>query len=90
MIIKVMFEGDNESDYIYSPTNIKVSTDEFSKWIYEDKTHPFWVYENGEVLGVEYRADAIVYWINKYMDNNSYILKSFCSENIDYDLLIKL
>ncbi len=90
MIIKVMFENEKEFDYIYCPDNMDIDINEFEKWIYEDKTHPFWVYDGDEVLGVDYRSDAIVYWINKNICNKSYILKSFSSENIKYDLLIKL
>lgn len=90
MIIKIAFEGDTEFDYIHCSNNMDINIDEFNKWIYEDKTHPFWVYHEGNILGVSYRADALVYWINKFTNNNSSILKSFSTEDINYDLLIKL
>ena len=90
MIIKVVFEYDNDFDYVYCKNNIDIDIDDFHKWIYEDKTHPFWVYENGNALGVDYRGEAISYWINKFKNNESYILKSFTTEEIKNDLLIKL
>ena len=55
MIIKVIFENDKDFDYIYCTNNISINIDEFSDWIYNDKTHPFWVYEGNNVLGVDYR-----------------------------------
>ena len=90
MIIKVIFENDKDFDYIYCSNNISININKFSNWIYNDKTHPFWVYEGNNVLGVDYRSDAIVYWINKYKNTSSYVLKDFSNENMSYDLMIKL
>lgn len=77
MIIKVIFENDKDFDYIYCSNNISININEFSNWIYNDKTHPFWVYEGNNVLGVDYRSDAIVYWINKYKKYNLLCFKGF-------------
>lgn len=90
MVIKVVFEYDNDFDYVYCVNNIDIDINSFYKWIYEDKTHPFWVYEDGKVLGVDYRGNSISYWINKFKNNESYVLKSFTNENIEHDLMIKL
>lgn len=90
MIIKVIFENDKDFDYIYCSNNISISINKFSNWIYNDKTHPFWVYEGNNVLGVDYRSDTIVYWINKYKNTISYVLKDFSNKNISYDFMIKL
>ena len=47
-------------------------------------------------MGLCYRADAIVYWLNKYIINNEYdkdnakILDSYSSKDLNYDLKIIL
>lgn len=61
MVIKVAFEYDNDFDYVYCTNSIDIDINSFYKCIYEDKTHPFWVYEDGKALGVDYRGDAISY-----------------------------
>ena len=55
MIIKAIFDHENDFDYIYCPENISISKYEikqaFYNWIdnTEDE-HPFWVYEDGILL----------------------------------------
>ncbi|MBP3905672.1 MAG: hypothetical protein J6D12_01005, partial [Peptostreptococcaceae bacterium] len=73
MIIKAVFDYENDFDYIYCPEkNISIDKsqikDRFINWInYTEEDHPFWCYENGELMGKCYRGDAIVYWLNKYI-----------------------
>lgn len=94
MVVKIKFDNDFEFDYIYYPDFFKFNVDNFFKWLYENKSHPFWVYdENGELEGVDYRSDALVYWINECIndfDNKAYIIKEYTRENIDYDLIVSL
>ena len=100
MIIKAIFDHENDFDYIYCPENISISKSEikqaFYNWIDNtDDEHPFWVYEDG-MKGLSYRGDAIVYWLNKYIINDkenredAKLLDSFSSKKLDYDLKIKL
>lgn len=100
MIIKAIFGYENDCDYIYCPENISISKSEikqaFYNWIdnTEDE-HPFWVYEDG-FKGLNYRGDAIVYWLNKYIINDkesidkAKLLDSFSSKILEYDLKFKL
>ncbi|MCC0697276.1 hypothetical protein [Clostridioides sp. ES-S-0048-02] len=97
MIIKVSFGGDSSSDYIYVPSEINLKKyeirDEFYNWIYNtEDNHPFWYYENGIQIGLDYRGDAIVYWLNNYILNNtndkSKLVESFSNKKLDYDLII--
>lgn len=101
MVIKVIFDCENDFDYIYCPDNISVDKDKigklFSEWINNtNEKHPFMYYENGEFIGLCYRGDAIVYWLNKYIINskdnedNAKVLDSFSFKNLDYDLKIVL
>lgn len=101
MIIKVTFGDYREYDYVYSPNNIGLKKenlkDNFYEWIdnTEDK-YPFWCYENGEKVGLDFRGNAIVYWINKYLlineysKDKSYLIESFTDKSIDYDIKISL
>ena len=97
MIIKAIFDHENDFDYIYCPEDISISKYEikqaFYNWIdnTEDE-HPFWVYEDGN-KGLCYRGDAIVYWLNKYIIDgrkNAKLLDSFSSKKLEYDLKIIL
>ena len=88
MIVKVKFEYDNDVDYIYCK-NTKIEVESFIKWISEDKSHPFWEFD-GEEYGVNFRADAIVYWLNKYKNDNAYIIESNTDKKLNHDLLIIL
>lgn len=97
MIIKAIFDHENDFDYIYCPEDISISKYEikqaFYNWIdnTEDE-HPFWVYEDGN-KGLCYRGDAIVYWLNKYIidgSENAKLLDSFSSKKLEYDLKIIL
>ncbi|CEK40089.1 hypothetical protein [Paraclostridium sordellii] len=95
MVIKTIFECEGDFDYIYCPDNIKFDINKFFTWIYEDETHPFWAYNSdGSREGVEYRGDAIIYWINNFVieksQEKSYMIKSFSNENLDYDVLVNL
>lgn len=101
MIIKVMFEGNGDYDYVYSPNNLKIKKNQikesFYRWIDEsDEEHPFWCYENNKRVGLCFRGDAIVYWINKYLlineysKDKAYLIESFSSKSIDYDIKIHL
>ena len=96
-----LFEGEFNFDYLYCPENISISKSEikqsFYNWIdYTKEDHPFWHYENGQLMGLCYRGDAIVYWINKYILNDkdntdkARILESFTSKNLNYNLEIRL
>ena len=93
MIAKIKFEGDFEYDYIYYSDDLNLNIEEFFKWLYENKSHPFWVYNNGDLEGVDYRGDALVYWINEYFNTYSdkaYMIKEFTSEELNHDLIISL
>jgi len=102
MIIKVVFDFEDDYDYLYCPeNNISINKSQikemFYKWIdYTEEEHPFWCYENGEKVGKCYRGDAIVYWLNKYIINDkestdkAKLLESFSSKKLDYDLEIIL
>ena len=101
MIIKSVFDCENDFDYIYCPENISIPKSQikqsFYNWIDNTKEeHPFWHYEDGVLMGLCYRGDAVVYWLNKHIinDKNSKdkarILDSFSSENLNYDLKIRL
>ena len=101
MIIKAIFDHDDDIDYIYCPENISIPKDKIKQLFYNwidntNEEHPFYYYEDGELMGKCYRGDAIVYWLNKYIindkenRNNAKLLDSFSSKNLDYDLKIKL
>ena len=98
MIIKAVFDHENDFDYIYCPENINIPKSEIKELFYNwidntNEEHPFWYYENGEPIGKCYRGDAIVYWLNKYIINdkdNAKLLHSYSSKNLDYDLIIIL
>ena len=95
MIIKIKFEYESESDYIYCPDGFMINMNKFFEWIYGDKEHRFWVYDElGERLGVEYRSDAVVEWINNNIklsiEDKSYIIDTFSNKNREYDLQIEL
>ena len=94
MIAKIKFEGDFDYDYIYYSNDLNLDIQKFSKWLYENKSHPFWIYDdNGELEGVDYRGNALVYWINEYFDTSSdkaYIIKEYTSEDLNHDLIISL
>lgn len=99
MVLKISFGGNYHSDYIYVPNGINLKKDKikdgFYNWIdnTEDE-HPFWEYENGVRIGLNYRGDAIVYWLNNYIlkgtKDKSMLVESFSSKKLDYDLVIKL
>lgn len=99
MVLKISFGGNYHSDYIYVPSEINLKKykikDEFYNWIdnTEDE-HTFWEYENGVKIGLNYRGDAIVYWLNNYIlkdtKDKSRLIESFSSKKLDYDLVIKL
>lgn len=97
MIIKAIFDHENDFDYIYCPENISISKSEINQKFYNwidntDDDHPFWVYEDG-IKGLCYRGDAIVYWLNKYIINNkedAKLLDSFSCKHLEYDLEIRL
>lgn len=100
MIIKVVFDSENDIDYVYCPEEIAISKSDirqnFYSWIdHTDEEHPFWIYEDG-IRGLCYRGDAIVYWINKYILKNknssdqARVLESFSSNHLKYDLKIRL
>ena len=101
MIIKAVFDHESDFDYIYCPENISIEKSKIKELFYDwiDNTndeHPFKCYENGEFMGLCYRADVIVYWLNKYIINNEYdkdsakILDSYSSKDLNYDLKIIL
>ncbi|MBQ9013215.1 MAG: hypothetical protein IJ094_06595 [Bacilli bacterium] len=101
MIIKAVFDHEGDFDYIYCPENISIEKSKIKELFYDwiDNTndeHPFKCYENGEFMGLCYRGDAIVYWLNKYIINNEYdkdnakILDSYSSKDLNYDLKIIL
>ncbi|HBH3640223.1 TPA: hypothetical protein KSK26_002058 [Clostridioides difficile] len=99
MVIKVNFGGNYSPDYIYIPNEISLKKceirNEFHNWIdnTEDE-HPFWCYENGVQIGLHYRDDAIVYWLNNYILKNANdkarLIESFSNKKLDYDLIINL
>lgn len=99
MVIKVNFGGNYSPDYIYVPNKISLKKyeirNEFHIWIdnTEDE-HPFWCYENGVQIGLHYRGDAIVYWLNNYILKNANdkarLIESFSNKKLDYDLIINL
>ncbi|EOY7134167.1 hypothetical protein [Clostridioides difficile] len=99
MVIKVNFGGNYSPDYIYVPNEISLKKyeirNEFHNWIdnTEDE-HPFWCYENGVQIGLDYRGDAIVYWLNNYILKNTNdkarLIESFSNKKLDYDLIINL
>ncbi|MEG1411748.1 MAG: hypothetical protein RSD36_18090 [Terrisporobacter sp.] len=96
MIIKVKFEGD--FDYIYCPENIGINIkEEFYNWIdFTTDEHPFLKYDDEFGAYLDYRGDALVYWLNKYIltdknsDDEAKVIKSFTNENLKYDLEIPL
>jgi len=102
MIIKAIFDCEDDFDYIYCPEkNISINKSQikemFYKWIdYTEEEHPFWCYENGERMGKCYRGDAIVYWLNKYIINDkenidkAELIDSCSSKDLKYDLKIVL
>ena len=83
-----MFEYEYDIDYIISKNN-SIDINSFQNWLQQDKTHPF-SESDGEDFGLCYRADAIVYWINKYRNDGAYILESHTNKKIKYDKLIIL
>ncbi|MCI9974876.1 MULTISPECIES: hypothetical protein [unclassified Clostridioides] len=99
MIIKVSFGGDYNPDYIEVPSDINLKKyeirDKFYNWIDNtEEEHPFWEYENGIRIGLNYRGNAIVYWLNNYILKDakckSKLIESFSNKSLDYDLMIKL
>lgn len=98
MIIKIDFGFD--VDYIYCPNKISTKKEKivelFSKWIYnENSNHSFWICdEYGNKEGVDYRAEAIIQWINNYTlldpKDKAYMIASCTSKNIKYDYKISL
>ncbi|NJI79914.1 hypothetical protein GSQ54_05575 [Clostridioides difficile] len=99
MIIKVIFGGDYNPDYIEVPSDINLKKyeirDKFYNWIDNtEEEHPFWEYENGIRIGLNYRGNAIVYWLNNYILKDSKckskLIESFSNKSLDYDLMIKL
>lgn len=101
MVIKVIFDCDDDYDYIYVPQDINMPKHnierKFYKWIDNPKEdHPFWEYDDEGEKALCYRGDAIVYWLNKYIINNkengdtAKLLDSFSSKNLEYDLEIRL
>lgn len=99
MVLKISFGGNYHSDYIYILNRINLKKNEirdgFYNWI--DNTeieHPFWEYENGVRIGLNYRGDAIVYWLNNYIlkgiKDKSRLVESFSNKKLDYNLLINL
>ncbi|KPI48368.1 hypothetical protein KW95_13890 [Clostridioides difficile] len=99
MIIKVSFGGDYNTDYIEVPSDINLKKyeirDKFYNWIDNtEEEHPFWEYENGIRIGLNYRGNAIVYWLNncilKDAKCKSKLIESFSNKSLDYDLMIKL
>ena len=40
---------------------------QFLDWLYDTSNlHPYWVY-HGKTLGVSYRSDAFVHWLNEFI-----------------------
>lgn len=40
---------------------------EFLAWLYDEQIHhPFWEYHEGEKFAVNYRSNALVYWLNRH------------------------
>ncbi|MDR7313843.1 hypothetical protein [Brevibacillus nitrificans] len=70
MIIQVNF---GPHDYELICCSAKAGRDihrlrkEFLAWLYDVQIdHPFWEYQDGEKFAVNYRSNALVYWLNRH------------------------
>ncbi|MED1793701.1 MULTISPECIES: hypothetical protein [Brevibacillus] len=70
MIIQVHFSA---HDFELISCSAKVGRDihrlrrEFLAWLYDAQIdHPFWEYHEGEKFAVNYRSNALVYWLNRH------------------------
>lgn len=93
MIVKVDFDYD--ADYMYCPDHMDIDSliKQFNDWIYDPTVgHPFWTDESH--LAVCYRADAIVYWLNRCVLNSSdekaKVLEKMVKEDHEFDYAIVL
>lgn len=93
MIVKVDFDYD--ADYMYCPNCVDMDTliTQFNEWIYDPTIgHPFWIDESH--LALCYRADAIAYWLNKCVlnqtDDKAKVLEQMVKEDKAYDYAIVL
>lgn len=93
MIVKVDFDYD--ADYMYCPDQMDMDTliKQFNDWIYDSSVeHPFWTDESR--LAVCYRADAIAYWLNRYIlprsEEKAEVLEEMVREDKAFDCTIVL
>lgn len=93
MIVKVDFDYD--ADYMYCPDQMDLDTliKQFDDWIYDSSVeHPFWTDESR--VAVCYRADAIAYWLNRYIlsrsEEKAEVLEEMVREDKAFDCTIVL
>ena len=70
--MKIVIEFGGDADIIEVPKNIEDKLNkyqhEFLDWLSDESiNHKYWKYENGKKIGLGYRSDAFIEWLNIFV-----------------------